>query len=257
MNGKITVGKKDANKSAWMLTFADLLSLLLVFFVLIYSMTEIEGGQWNRVVESLKKAFAVSHSVGSTEGFNQLGVETDDFNLTADLNYLYSVLLNKTTESSLDSISSLHLWNNKLILSIESEILFNGDNVLSPSLEVDFLTVIQNLQSISNTIEVKAWVEFPFGLDDKNNPWIISLKRAMNVMDVFRSQGRTGDILASAGPLSLPKESEEKDEDDTLSKDYLYIIVYDKELVSSSSIIAKNEHPLIQKIQVDKEKETL
>lgn len=55
--GKPKVPKKGA--PAWMATFADMMSLLLTFFVLLLSMSEIDATRFRKVSGELKKAFGV------------------------------------------------------------------------------------------------------------------------------------------------------------------------------------------------------
>lgn len=56
---------------AWMATFSDLMNLLLCFFVLLFSMASVDAAKFEIVVNSLKSAFSVLSSGGST--LNQEG----------------------------------------------------------------------------------------------------------------------------------------------------------------------------------------
>lgn len=51
---------------AWMATFSDLMNLLLCFFVLLFSMASVDAAKFEIVVNSLKSAFSVLTSGGST-----------------------------------------------------------------------------------------------------------------------------------------------------------------------------------------------
>ena len=59
-----------AGSPAWMATFSDLMNLLLCFFVLLFSMSSVDAAKYDMVVNSLKAAFSVLESGGSslTEG---------------------------------------------------------------------------------------------------------------------------------------------------------------------------------------------
>ena len=50
---------EEAGAPGWIVTFADLMSLLLTFFVLILSFAEIEASKFKRVMGSIKMAFGV------------------------------------------------------------------------------------------------------------------------------------------------------------------------------------------------------
>lgn len=51
---------------AWMSTFSDLMNLLLCFFVLLFSMSSIDAAKYDLVVNSLKSAFSILNSGGSS-----------------------------------------------------------------------------------------------------------------------------------------------------------------------------------------------
>lgn len=59
-------------RSRWLLTFADLSALLLAFFVLAYSMTDIDREGWQRVVEAVGAGFGDDIFPVQTDG-RQLG----------------------------------------------------------------------------------------------------------------------------------------------------------------------------------------
>ncbi|UYO75124.1 OmpA family protein [Halomonas qinghailakensis] len=61
------MAQKKTNIPAWMVTYADLMSLLLCFFVLLLSFAEIDAEKFRRVAEELSKAFGVQREVEATQ----------------------------------------------------------------------------------------------------------------------------------------------------------------------------------------------
>lgn len=61
------MAKKQTNIPAWMVTYADLMSLLLCFFVLLLSFAEIDAEKFRRVADELAKAFGVQRDVEATQ----------------------------------------------------------------------------------------------------------------------------------------------------------------------------------------------
>lgn len=53
---------------AWMTTFSDLMNLLLTFFVLLFSMSSVDAGQFQMVVASLQSSFSILPNGGKTIG---------------------------------------------------------------------------------------------------------------------------------------------------------------------------------------------
>ncbi|WP_165857700.1 flagellar motor protein MotB [Marinobacter sp. JSM 1782161] len=52
---------------AWVVTFADLMSLLMCFFVLLLSFSEIDANKFKQIAEELSKAFGVQRDVAALE----------------------------------------------------------------------------------------------------------------------------------------------------------------------------------------------
>lgn len=59
----VPVKKPDEGAPAWVLTFADLMSLLLAFFVLLFSFSEMDKQKFKELSGSMKDAFGVQREV--------------------------------------------------------------------------------------------------------------------------------------------------------------------------------------------------
>lgn len=66
--------KQDAPKGspAWMNTFADLMNLLLCFFVLLFSMSTVDAEKFEKVIASLRSTFSVLPSGGASIGDGEM-----------------------------------------------------------------------------------------------------------------------------------------------------------------------------------------
>src|ERR1051326_2348515 len=62
-------GHADGHENArrWLLTDADLITLLMVFFVVLYSMSSADSTKWKQISASLEQAFNVDVLRGSAE----------------------------------------------------------------------------------------------------------------------------------------------------------------------------------------------
>ncbi|HHH39960.1 MAG TPA: type VI secretion system protein TssL, partial [Sedimenticola sp.] len=59
--------KCEAGLPAWLATFADLMSLLMCFFVLLLSFAEIDAVRFKKMAESMKDAFGVQREIPATD----------------------------------------------------------------------------------------------------------------------------------------------------------------------------------------------
>lgn len=66
--------RQDAKKGspAWMNTFADLMNLLLCFFVLLFSMSTVDAEKFEKVIASLRSSFSVLPSGGASIGDGEM-----------------------------------------------------------------------------------------------------------------------------------------------------------------------------------------
>lgn len=66
--------QQDAPKGspAWMNTFADLMNLLLCFFVLLFSMSTVDAEKFEKVIASLRSTFSVLPSGGASIGEGEM-----------------------------------------------------------------------------------------------------------------------------------------------------------------------------------------
>lgn len=79
---------------AWMNTFADLMNLLLCFFVLLFSMSTVDAEKWQQVVASFSSSFSVLDG-GSTGIDDGMLIATGASQLTELSEYYSSMGLNK------------------------------------------------------------------------------------------------------------------------------------------------------------------
>lgn len=91
---------------AWMNTFADLMNLLLCFFVLLFSMSTVDAEKWQQVVASFSSSFSVLDG-GSTGIDDGMLIATGASQLTELSEYYSSMGLNKDgDEDDLESAIS-------------------------------------------------------------------------------------------------------------------------------------------------------
>ena len=64
---------------AWVMTFADLMSLLMCFFVLLLSFSEIEASKFKQIAGSMEKAFGVQRQIRANESPKGVSIIAQEF----------------------------------------------------------------------------------------------------------------------------------------------------------------------------------
>jgi len=65
---KRKVEESGGGEASWMNTFADLMNLLLCFFVLLFAMSTVDADKWDQLINSMQNSFSILSSGGNTVG---------------------------------------------------------------------------------------------------------------------------------------------------------------------------------------------
>ena len=71
----------EDNADGWMVTYSDLMSLLLCFFVLILSMAEVDIIRYKQLADSMAQAFGVQRDLSSIRSPKGLASSLQNFDL--------------------------------------------------------------------------------------------------------------------------------------------------------------------------------
>lgn len=178
--------------AAWLATFADLASLLITFFVLLFSMKDIDLERFEEISGALSGALAFT----PVEDVQFVGGETDkaSFAQANQLTYLQAILHQRFQDDSILKEAAL-IYDKKektLTVQIPSFLLFDvGDAQLKPSGAKAVGKLGGILQHLDNGIMVGGHTD-PTPLEDGSSyetNWELSMARAIGVLKKLRSSG--------------------------------------------------------------------
>ena len=96
---------ESSGSPAWMATFADLMSLLMCFFVLLLSFSEMDVNKFKELAGSLSRAFGVQRDVPANELPKGTSVVTSQFSPgKPDNQTLLQIMRQQTTDESKDNL---------------------------------------------------------------------------------------------------------------------------------------------------------
>ncbi len=198
----------------WLITFTDLVALMLTFFVMLFSMSSVKISEWQNVIDSLSQTLrpTLEKTVpASTSSFN---IGTIFRGRATNLDYLASVLGDVVDGDELLSLGRLMRLEDRLIIALPGNLLFETDGAALTERGRQALFVLGGvLRNIGNRIGVNdhSGPSRPAG-GEYNSNWELSTARAASVANALRQSGYPDDITAfgyansRTGPFSgLPE----------------------------------------------------
>ncbi len=128
-------GGGDGDCGSWMDTYGDMVTLLLCFFVLLYSMSSLDQQKWEIFVKSIfpssdeEEQIAINENIEEGE-FDVSGVlKMDEEPEIEDLDELYLTLVERLQENGMvgDSVS-ISRGEGYTFIAFENQAFFNGDS---------------------------------------------------------------------------------------------------------------------------------
>jgi len=183
--------EREGMGPAWLLTFADLVALLLAFFVMMYATQRVEQGDWESLIRSLSQFL-------KTETARTLPQPSAPDNLRTlaglraiELPYLKMLLEGlRRSEPALSNVV-FHRLDDRLVIALPSELLFGpGDAqpIAGARERVALLATI--LRNVSNRIDVLGHTDpAPVAGGRFASNWELSLARARSAAAMLREAG--------------------------------------------------------------------
>lgn len=183
----------EIRQPGWLMTFVDLVSLLLAFFVLMFAMSAPDRNQWQRATGSIVEALGgamVMRDVAPPDRSSMEPAQVSPRGL--DLGYLERLLGEKLAAAPELGTARLRRFDGRLVLSLPNELLFaGGDATLSAAGRAAVFALSVALDTVVNRLQVRGHTDprplAPGGRFNSN--WELSLARALSVAEAMRAAG--------------------------------------------------------------------
>jgi chemotaxis protein MotB len=164
----------------WMTTMVDLLALLVSFFVMLLSTSQIRFDDWNALVSGVRDRFP--STIQPIETPPEPSAPRRLAPRAVDLDYLHRLLAEKTVADPLLARSTLRRHEDRIVLSIPGDLLFAPDSVaLSPEAAAAAAQLSGALQFVPNRVEVAGHTDPtpPSARGAYESNWELSLARSV------------------------------------------------------------------------------
>ncbi|AVI62709.1 flagellar motor protein MotB [Halomonas sp. GFAJ-1] len=211
---------KKTNIPAWMVTYADLMTLLLCFFVLLLSFAEIDAEKFRRVADELSKAFGVQRDVeamqipmGTSAVLQNFSPATPDRTFVDEVRQrttlqqpqletmrsllesqrqqrtlqVASALEELLKKSSLEGVTEIEVDQFRVVIRVAEQGTFGSGNA---DVTPDFVNLLVELASVLATVDGTVSVHghtdnVPIRTSRFRSNWDLSAMRAASVANVL------------------------------------------------------------------------
>ena len=134
----------------WMDTYGDMVTLLLCFFVMLYSMSSVDQQKWMALVESFNPDAEAQQNPSGAAGTGQLTQEQ----VNADIQALYQAMEQYIQQENLTSQISITAGSGYVFVSFDDTVFFDGDSyVLLDEGKKILDQVAQSIAGVSESID--------------------------------------------------------------------------------------------------------
>ncbi|MCK9997093.1 MAG: OmpA family protein [Candidatus Krumholzibacteria bacterium] len=191
-------GKVDG----WVMTYADMMSLLLTFFILIVSFSSLQQAKFKQAAQSLQEAFGIlQHPESMIEFRNPVYPDIRDNSADAEVFYEMKELEQVIKENGLDQEVEVQLQDNGVLFRIQAPFLFSsGQAVLldEPRKVLGELSLLFikfpyqiRVEGHTDSLPINS-IRFP-------SNWELSAARAVTVARYFQGLGLPPERIAATG----------------------------------------------------------
>lgn len=174
---------EDINTNGWLDTYADTITLLLTFFILLYSISAIDSQKLNKLAEAMKKSLQGSTNITEIKNIEDLKVgegKSDYENLAEKLNTVIE-------QNALTDVVKIREEERGVVLQLDETILFDsGEAVLKDYSRNILNTITTVIKNIDNDVLIEGNTDnIPINNEYFKSNWELSTARAVSIVRYF------------------------------------------------------------------------
>lgn len=192
----------------WMTTFSDLMSLLLTFFILLYSMSSVSEAKFNEASTSMNIAFSgqgggllpeQSTVVQENNGGEGTG-DTTDKEIPEELIEMYEKMEQLLHEQGMDANIGIEVDSEGIYLDIKDSILFSsGSAEIVGSGKETLDNLAELIQEVDNEVIIEGYTDdVPMSNQQNESNWELSTSRAVSVLRYLSEEKAVDPMRLSA-----------------------------------------------------------
>ncbi len=187
-----------APSGAWMVIFTDLVALMLTFFVLLFSMSNVQVDRWDQMTDALSQTLNPAREKPETTVTTQYNIASLFRKRAVNLDYLGAVLEDTVVGDPVLRQGRILNLEDRLIIALPGDRLFSpGRAELSEDGRQALFVLGGVLRNVDNQIGVNGHTD-PRPAEENvfNSKWEMTLARAVVIANTLKHVGYSEDIIA-------------------------------------------------------------
>ncbi len=208
--------EQDDNSNSWIVTFADMMTLILVFFILLYTLADYDDKAFRARISDISVLDGEGEQISVIDYAARAGRDPEPLKAVEDMLGLnpspdviqtlnpkvYSDIQSMLENTDLSKSMSLELVGDQINISIDGRFLFaSGEANLKESAEVIFNNLMQIFRENPDySIAIRGHTD-DLSIETEQFPsnWELSAIRATTVLRYFIQQGLDPERMSATG----------------------------------------------------------
>lgn len=208
---KMKSSDSGGGSPGWMTTFSDLMSLLLTFFILLFSMSSVSDSKFNDASASIISAFSGSQggllpgggndpSKGNTSQEGVEGTGENGEEIPEELVEMYKQMQKELKEQGMEGNIGIEIDSEGIYLDIKDSILFSsGSAEIVGSGKETLDNLAELINQVGNEVIVEGYTDdVPMSNEQYASNWELSTSRAVSVLRYLSEEKKVAPTRLSA-----------------------------------------------------------
>jgi len=193
-----TLSTEARSQRVWLITFTDLVALMLAYFVMLFAMSNVKVSDWQKVIDSLSLTLRPTLEKTTPAATSSFNIGTIFRGRATNLDYLSSVIAEAVDGHEMLSQGHITRLDDRLVIVLPGDMLFQpGGAEITNSGRQALFVLGGVLRNIGNEIGVNGHTgALPPTTSDYASNWELSTARAAVVANMLRQSGYSNPITA-------------------------------------------------------------
>ncbi|MCF8009841.1 MAG: OmpA family protein [Clostridiales bacterium] len=178
----------DNDRDRWLVTYADMMTLLLIFFIIMYTISQVDANKFESLANSLANAMGAGGMVLESPGPSVVPGNSQssgkDLSEREQLEKIREKLQASVNNMGLSAKITTHTKKRGIVLSFQEEVLFDlGSARIRPSAKKIIKKIAPVLAQTDNYIRIEGHTDnLPIHTQKYPSNWELSGARAITVL---------------------------------------------------------------------------